>query len=141
MAVAGRRRSSARSTEVTPGREPDRQSSRGRNQPCSARNSQCLTFLPTRTMTGADMRPAPRYHLAYRAGRRTPNRCVRGREPTRPLVFGCFGPIPSVLLGDCRRSSEDSPLITDHCLVTVHIVTRHAVKSPAHGHGTVRSPI
>ncbi len=57
MAVAGRRRSSARSTEVTPGREPDRQSSRGRNQPCSARNSQCLTFLPTRTMTGADCAP------------------------------------------------------------------------------------
>ncbi len=25
---------------------------------------------------------------------------------------------------------EDSPLITDHCLTTVHIVTRHAVKSP-----------
>ena len=51
-------------------------------------------------------------------------------RPARPLVFGCLGPIPSVLLGDCRRSSEDSPLITDHCLTTVHILTRHAVKSP-----------
>ena len=74
--------------------------------------------------------PAPRYHLAYRTGCAAPNCCTRSREPARPLVFGCLGPIPSVLLGDCRRSSEDSPLITDHCLTTVHILTRHAVKSP-----------
>ena len=53
---------------------------------------------------------------------------MKGRKVNR--VFGCLGPIPSVLLGDCRRSSEDSPLITDHCLTTVHILTRHAVKSP-----------
>ena len=78
---------------------------------------------------GAGMRSAPRYHLAYRTGCAAPNCCTRSREPARPLVFGCLGPIPSVLLGDCRRSSEDSPLITDHCLTTVHIVTRHAVKS------------
>lgn len=76
------------------------------------------------------LRSAPRYHLAYRTGCAAPNCCTRSREPARPLVFGCLGPIPSVLLGDCRRSSEDSPLITDHCLTTVHILTRHAVKSP-----------
>lgn len=104
-------------------------SPRSRNRLCSARNSHCLPFLPTRTMTGAGMRSAPRYHLAYRTGCAALNCCARSREPVRPLVFGCLGPIPSVLLGDCRRSSEDSPLITDHCLTTVHIVTRHAVKS------------
>ena len=91
MAVAGRRRSSARSTEVTPGREPDRQSSRGRNQPCSARNSQCLTFLPTRTMTGADMRPAPRYHLAYRVGRRTRTVAFEAANPRDRLCSAVSG--------------------------------------------------
>ena len=132
MAIAGRRRVPAGFTNVTYRTVGPIASIASQPELTVFRPEQpCLPFLPTRTMTGAGMRSAPRYHLAYRAGCAAPNCCTRSREPARPLVFGCLGPIPlPVLLGDCRRSSEDSPLITDHCLTTVHIVTRHAVKSP-----------
>lgn len=130
MAIAGRRRVPAGFTNVTHRTVGPIASIASQPELTVFRPEQpCLPFLPTRTMTGAGMRSAPRYHLAYRTGCAAPNCCTRSREPARPLVFGCLGPIPSVLLGDCRRSSEDSPLITDHCLTTVHIVTRHAVKS------------
>ncbi len=131
MAIAGRRRVPAGFTNVTYRTVGPIASIASQPELTVFRPEQpCLPFLPTRTMTSAGMRSAPRYHLAYRTGCAAPNCCTRSREPARPLVFGCLGPIPSVLLGDCRRSSEDSPLITDHCLTTVHIVTRHAVKSP-----------
>lgn len=130
MAIAGRRRVPAGFTNVTYRTVGPIASIASQPELTVFRPEQpCLPFLPTRTMTSAGMRSAPRYHLAYRTGCAAPNCCTRSREPARPLVFGCLGPIPSVLLGDCRRSSEDSPLITDHCLTTVHIVTRHAVKS------------
>ena len=130
MAIAGRRRVPAGFTNVTYRTVGPIASIASQPELTVFRPEQpCLPFLPTRTMTGAGMRSAPRYHRAYRTGCAAPNCCTRSREPARPLVFGCLGPIPSVLLGDCRRSSEDSPLITDHCLTTVHIVTRHAVKS------------
>lgn len=131
MSIAGRRRVPAGFTNVTYRTVGPIASIASQPELTVFRPEQpCLPFLPTRTMTGAGMRSAPRYHLAYRTGCAAPNCCTRSREPARPLVFGCLGPIPSVLLGDCRRSSEDSPLITDHCLTTVHILTRHAVKSP-----------
>lgn len=130
MAIAGRRRVPAGFTNVTHRAVGPIASIASQPELTVFRPEQpCLPFLPTRTMTGAGMRSAPRYHLAYRTGCAAPNCCTRSREPARPLVFGCLGLIPSVLLGDCRRSSEDSPLITDHRLTTVHIVTRHAVKS------------
>ena len=117
MAIAGRRRVPAGFTNVTYRTVGPIASIASQPELTVFRPEQpCLPFLPTRTMTGAGMRSAPRYHLAYRTGCAAPNCCTRSREPARPLVFGCLGPIPSVLLGDCRRSSEDSPLITDHCL-------------------------
>ena len=115
MAIAGRRRVPAGFTNVTYRTVGPIASIASQPELTVFRPEQpCLPFLPTRTMTGAGMRSAPRYHLAYRTGCAAPNCCTRSREPARPLVFGCLGPIPSVLLGDCRRSSEDSPLITDH---------------------------
>lgn len=117
MAIAGRRRVPAGFTNVTYRTVGPIASIASQPELTVFRPEQpCLPFLPTRTMTGAGMRSAPRYHLAYRTGCAAPNCCTRSREPARPLVFGCLGPIPSVLLGDCRRSSEDSPLITDHRL-------------------------
>lgn len=117
MAIAGRRRVPAGFTNVTHRTVGPIASIASQPELTVFRPEQpCLPFLPTRTMTGAGMRSAPRYHLAYRTGCAAPNCCTRSREPARPLVFGCLGPIPSVLLGDCRRSSEDSPLITDHRL-------------------------
>lgn len=130
MAIAGRRRVPAGFTNVT-------YRTVGRLVNRLAAGTDCVP--PGTAMSAVPayeddderwLRSAPRYHLAYRTGCAAPNCCTRSREPARPLVFGCLGPIPSVLLGDCRRSSEDSPLITDHCLTTVHILTRHAVKSP-----------
>lgn len=132
MAIAGRRRVPAGFTNVTYRTVGPIASIASQPELTVFRPEQpCLPFLPTRTMTGAGMRSAPRYHLAYRTGLRRSELLHSGAASLRDrLVFGCLGPIPSVLLGDCRRSSEDSPLITDHCLTTVHILTRHAVKSP-----------
>ena len=132
MAIAGRRRVPAGFTNVTYRTVGPIASIASQPELTVFRPEQpCLPFLPTRTMTGAGMRSAPRYHLAYRTGlRRSELLHSRAASLRDRFVFGCLGPIPSVLLGDCRRSSEDSPLITDHRLTTVHIVTRHAVKSP-----------
>ena len=103
--------------------------SSGRFSSRPARTHRQMMFLPTRTMTSALHAPhrGTTSLIAPVALRRTV--ALNAARPVRPLVFGCLGPIPSVLLGDCRRSSEDSPLITDHCLTTVHILTRCAVKS------------
>ena len=103
--------------------------SSGRFNSRPARTHRQMMFLPTRTMTSVLYAPhrGTTSLIAPVALRRIVALSVA--RPARPLVFGYLGPIPSVLLGDCRRSSEDSPLITDHCLTTVHILTRHAVKS------------
>lgn len=103
--------------------------SSGRFSSRLARTHRRMMFLPTRTMTSVLYAPhrGTTSLIAPVALRRIVALSVA--RPARPLVFGCLGPIPSVLLGDCCRSSEDSPLITDHCLTTVHILTRHAVKS------------
>ena len=130
MAIAGRRRVPAGFTNVTYRTVGPIASIASQPELTVFRPEQpCLPFLPTRTMTSVLYAPhrGTTSLIAPVALRRIVALSVA--RPARPLVFGCLGPIPSVLLGDCCRSSEDSPLITDHCLTTVHILTRHAVKS------------
>lgn len=95
-----------------------------------------MPFLPTRTM--AVIPVVLRVHATA-----VPPRLSWIIKPKlshpRPLVFGYDGPTPSGLLSHCgvrkrslmrapppnrSRSSESSPLITDHRLTTRHILTR-----------------
>ena len=69
MAIAGRRRVPAGFTNVTYRTVGPIASIASQPELTVFRPEQpCLPFLPTRTMTGAGMRSAPRYHLAYRTG-------------------------------------------------------------------------
>ena len=68
MAIAGRRRVPAGFTNVTYRTVGPIASIASQPELTVFRPEQpCLPFLPTRTMTGAGMRSAPRYHLACRA--------------------------------------------------------------------------
>lgn len=78
MAIAGRRRVPAGFTNVTYRTVGPIASIASQPELTVFRPEQpCLPFLPTRTMTGAGMRSAPRYHLAYRTGCAAPNCCTR----------------------------------------------------------------
>lgn len=142
MAIAGRRRVPAGFTNVTYRTVGPIASIASQPELTVFRPEQpCLPFLPTRTMTGAGMRSAPRYHLAYRTGCAAPNCCTRSREPARPLVFGCLGPIPVGSTG--RLPPFFRRLPADNGSLPHNGAYRNTPRGQiaAHGHGTVRSPI
>ena len=91
MAIAGRRRVPAGFTNVTYRTVGPIASIASQPELTVFRPEQpCLPFLPTRTMTGAGMRSAPRYHLACR----TPLFSYAGfpaQVSYDRLTFGCSG--------------------------------------------------
>ena len=113
MAIAGRRRVPAGFTNVTYRTVGPIASIASQPELTVFRPEQpCLPFLPTRTMTGAGMRSAPRYHLAYRTGCAAPPPFFR-RLPADNGSLPHNGAYPNTPRGQIA----------------------------AHGHGTVRSPI